>query len=135
MVLLCVAVVWLGDTFAFYCGRKWGRSKLAPTISPNKTREGSVAGLLAGLLAAAIWSWWVLGAVSGKVLALAVVIGLAAQLGDLVESLLKRGVGVKDSGTLFPGHGGVLDRLDALFFAAPVAWLFVWVLGASDFVS
>jgi phosphatidate cytidylyltransferase len=134
LLVLCFAIVWLGDTFAFYCGKRWGRTKLAPSISPNKTREGSIAGLLAGLIAAAVWSWLVLGGVSGKVLLLALVVGAAAQMGDLVESLVKRGAGVKDSGTLFPGHGGVMDRLDALFFAAPAAWISIWILGGMGIV-
>ncbi len=134
LLVLCFAIVWLGDTFAFYCGKRWGRSKLAPSVSPNKTREGAIAGLLAGLMAAAVWSWLVLDSVSGKVLLLALVVGAAAQMGDLVESLLKRGAGVKDSGTLFPGHGGVMDRLDALFFAAPAAWLAIWIMGGMGIV-
>jgi phosphatidate cytidylyltransferase len=131
--LLCV--VWAGDTAALYVGRAWGRHKLAPRLSPNKTWEGalgSVAGSLlvtGGLLELAhvlatqwnsvwlsypeeIWYW----------LVLAVVVNVAAQVGDLAESALKRSVGVKDSGTLLPGHGGVLDRVDALLLAAPVLW-------------
>jgi phosphatidate cytidylyltransferase len=133
-LVLLVSIVWLGDTFAFYCGKRWGRSKLAPSISPNKTKEGSLAGLVAGLIAASLWSLLMLGGVSVKVLILAVVVGAAAQMGDLVESLLKRGAGVKDSGKLFPGHGGVMDRLDALFFAAPATWLYVWVMGTVGLV-
>lgn len=135
LLVLCFAIVWLGDTFAYYCGRRWGRNKLAPEISPNKTKEGSIASLIAALVAAAIWSWAITGRVSVKILVFALVVGAAAQMGDLVESLLKRGAGVKDSGTLFPGHGGVLDRLDALFFAAPAAWLFLWLFGESGIVS
>jgi phosphatidate cytidylyltransferase len=134
LLVLCVSIVWLGDTFAFYCGRRWGRSKLAPSISPNKTKVGSIAGLIAGLIAATVWSLLVLGELSARVLILAVVVGAAAQMGDLVESLLKRGAGVKDSGTLFPGHGGAMDRLDALFFAAPATWLCVWVMGTKGLV-
>lgn len=134
LLVLCVAIVWLGDTFAFYCGSRWGRRKLAPQISPNKTREGSIAGLLAGVFVAAVWSWGTLGTVSIKVLVLAVVVGAAAQMGDLVESLLKRGAGIKDSGAVFPGHGGVLDRLDALFFAAPAMWLYIWLVGNDGIV-
>ena len=134
LLVLCFAIVWLGDTSAFYCGKSWGRTKLAPSISPNKTREGSIAGVLAGLIAATVWSWLVLDSVSGKVLLLALIVGAAAQMGDLVESLFKRGAGVKDSGTLFPGHGGVMDRLDALFFAAPAAWICIWVMGSMKIV-
>lgn len=134
IVVLCLIVVWVGDIAAFYCGSKWGRSKLAETISPNKTVEGSVAGLFAGLAAAAIWSLWIHGTIGLRILSLAVVIAAAAQLGDLVESLFKRGAGVKDSGSLFPGHGGVMDRLDALFFAAPAAWIMIWLMGKAAIV-
>lgn len=130
--LFCV--VWAGDVAALYAGRAWGRRKLAPTLSPNKTWEGaaaSVAGSLLityGLLALAdelpklniarltypgeSWYWY----------GMAVVVNLAAQVGDLAESALKRSAGVKDSGSLLPGHGGVLDRVDALLLAAPVLW-------------
>jgi len=108
----------------------WGRLKLAPRVSPNKTWEGSAASLAAGLLAAAVWSYWRLGGVDGRILLMAGLVSIAAQIGDLVESLLKRGAGVKDSGQILPGHGGVLDRMDALLFAAPVMWLGVELLGA-----
>jgi phosphatidate cytidylyltransferase len=127
--------VWAGDTAAMYVGRSLGRTKLAPALSPNKTWEGSigsvlgsvaVAGGLLGLanflsqwgsvkLSFADETWW-------HWLILAVVVNVAAQVGDLAESALKRSAGVKDSGTIVPGHGGVLDRIDALLLAAPVLW-------------
>ena len=127
--------VWAGDTVAMYAGRAFGERKLAPNLSPNKTWAGaigSVAGAVAvtGILLAlstylAQWNsvklsysdapWWYW-------LALAVVVNVAAQVGDLAESALKRSAGVKDSGTLLPGHGGILDRIDALLLAAPVLW-------------
>ncbi len=134
LVAFLLCVVWGGDTAALYIGRALGRHKLAPTISPNKSWEGafgSVAGSLAavgillGLASLAErwdsaklsfpdeWWYWLL---------LAVVVNIAAQVGDLTESALKRSAGVKDSGTLLPGHGGVLDRVDALLLAAPVLW-------------
>ena len=87
-----------------------------------------------GSLAAAVWSWSILGHIGAKVLLLAVVVGVAAQIGDLVESLFKRGVGIKDSGSLFPGPGGIMDRVDALFFAAPSMWLFLWSAGTRGIV-
>ncbi|HXR38749.1 MAG TPA: phosphatidate cytidylyltransferase [Terracidiphilus sp.] len=130
--LFCV--VWAGDIVALYVGRAWGRHKLAPRLSPNKTWEGalgSVAGSLlaaGGLLALAGWfTQWNSAKLSYPEeawywLLLAVIVNIAAQLGDLAESALKRSVGVKDSGTLLPGHGGVLDRIDALLLAAPVLW-------------
>jgi len=130
--LLCA--VWAGDTFALYVGRAWGKRKLAPTLSPNKTWEGAIGSMAGSLLAAGLllylatllqrrditllsypdetWYWLVLAAV----------VNVAAQLGDLAESALKRSVGVKDSGALLPGHGGVLDRIDALILAAPALW-------------
>ncbi len=120
--LLC-AVVFAGDTAALYAGTLWGRHRLSPVISPGKTVEGSLAGLAAGLAVAAVgkafflpeWGWAAL-----TLFALAV--GVAGQVGDLFESALKRASDLKDSGGLLPGHGGVLDRIDALLFAAPVAY-------------
>ena len=127
--------VWAGDTVAMYAGRTFGERKLAPTLSPNKTWAGAIGSVVgavavAGILLAlssylAQWNsvklsyadepWWYW-------LALAVVVNIAAQIGDLAESALKRSAGVKDSGTLLPGHGGILDRIDALLLAAPVLW-------------
>lgn len=123
LLVLLLAIVWLGDTAAYYCGRAWGRHKMAPRVSPNKTWEGAVASLLAAVVAAASWSALRLGQMEFELLGLAAVTSLAAQLGDLVESLIKRNAGVKDSGSLLPGHGGMLDRLDALLFAAPTLLL------------
>jgi phosphatidate cytidylyltransferase len=128
LVFLLLAMVWLGDTAAFYVGRRFGRHKMAPTISPKKSWEGAAAGLLAGLAAAAAWSLWRRGRLEPELLALAAFTAAAGQVGDLVESMLKRGVGVKDSGHSLPGHGGVLDRCDALLFAAPVLQLGVFLL-------
>ena len=123
LLLLLLAIVWAGDTAAYYFGTRWGRHKLAPVVSPNKSWEGAVAGFVASLLAVIAWSLWRLGSIELGLLVLAAVTAVAAQVGDLVESLLKRVAGVKDSGSLLPGHGGVLDRIDALLFAAPV-WYF-----------
>jgi len=134
MLTFLLCAVWAGDIAALYVGRAWGRHKLAPRLSPNKTWEGtlgSIAGsvlVTGGLLGLAhllqmwdkvwlsypedFWYWLVLAAV----------VNIAAQVGDLAESALKRSVDVKDSGSLLPGHGGVLDRVDALLLAAPVLW-------------
>ena len=126
--------VWSGDIAALYIGRRFGRRKLAPKLSPNKTWEGSIASILGSMLVgglllalAAVLQAHGFGllAYPGSVfywLMLAAVLNVAAQLGDLIESALKRGAGVKDSGTLLPGHGGILDRIDALLLAAPVLW-------------
>jgi phosphatidate cytidylyltransferase len=135
LVAFLLCAVWAGDMAALYVGRAWGRHKMAPSLSPNKTWEGAlgsiagsllVTGALLGLahLLMAQWNrawlsypedlWYWLG--------MAVIINIAAQVGDLAESALKRSAGVKDSGSLLPGHGGVLDRIDALLLAAPVLW-------------
>lgn len=131
VLLLLLAIVWLGDSGAYYVGKTLGRHKLAPRVSPNKTWEGAIANLVAGLLAATAWSFWRTGTVDLGIVLLAGVVSIAAQIGDLVESLLKRGAGIKDSGSILPGHGGMLDRMDALLFAAPVMWLGVELLGSS----
>jgi phosphatidate cytidylyltransferase len=134
LLLLLFCVVWSGDIAALYVGRNLGRRKLAPRLSPNKTWEGSIASVGGSLLVTVLlvllaqmltrhglmwlsyeggWAHWLL---------LAALLNVAAQLGDLVESAIKRGAKVKDSGALLPGHGGVLDRIDALLLAAPVLW-------------
>jgi phosphatidate cytidylyltransferase len=126
--------VWTGDIAALYVGRNFGRKKLAPTISPGKSWEGAIASIAGSLLVTAALvllatelerrglEWLSYPGSVGRWLALAVLVNAAAQLGDLLESAIKRGAQVKDSGTLLPGHGGVLDRIDALLLAAPVLW-------------
>jgi phosphatidate cytidylyltransferase len=133
LVLLLLAIVWLGDTAALVVGRRWGRHKMAPRVSPKKSWEGAAASLGIAVVAAAAWSALVLGRLSPLVVAVAAGVNVAAQLGDLTESLLKRGSGVKDSGDLLPGHGGLLDRIDALLFAAPVLWISVLLAGDGAF--
>jgi phosphatidate cytidylyltransferase len=133
LVLFLMVCVWAGDIAALYFGRAFGRHKLS-SLSPNKTWEGSLASVAGSVLAglAVVAAGEFLSVRGNTVLhilepvwqsiVLAVIINLAAQLGDLLESAIKRGAGVKDSGTLLPGHGGVLDRIDALLLAAPVLW-------------
>ncbi len=126
-VLLLFVLVWGCDSFAYYTGKNFGRRKMARRVSPNKTWEGTVGGLVGGTLIGLVaGTWWVypeLGPLRG---ALAGALATSAgQLGDLVESMWKRGAGVKDSGTFLPGHGGFYDRVDSLLFAAPVLALFV----------
>lgn len=128
LVFLLMAIVWLGDTAAYYVGSKIGRHKIAPKVSPAKSWEGSLASLVTAVIAAAVWSAWRLGRIEPALLGLAALVSVAAQIGDLVESLLKRGAGVKDSGSLLPGHGGLYDRLDATLFAAPVLLAGLWAL-------
>ncbi|HVS62949.1 MAG TPA: phosphatidate cytidylyltransferase [Thermoanaerobaculia bacterium] len=122
LVFLLAAVVVLGDTAAYYAGRRFGRHKMAPVASPKKTWEGAIAGFATSILCGLAYSLWRLEGLEPRLLLLAVcaVSAVAGQLGDLAESTFKRGAAVKDSGTLLPGHGGVLDRIDALLFASPV---------------
>lgn len=122
--LLALLVTWLSDTFAYLIGKPWGRHKLLPRVSPNKTVEGAAAGLVAAALTAVacdVAFRMEIGAVWA--IAVGLVLGVVGQVGDLSESLLKRMRGVKDSGTFIPGHGGVLDRIDALIFVVVAAWL------------
>ncbi len=124
-IFLLVAVVFAGDIGAFYAGNYRGRRKLCPSVSPGKTVEGSLGGLGANVLIGLIVKPWVAPSASwGLCILMFLLIGAAGQIGDLFESGLKRNAGVKDSGAILPGHGGVLDRIDAMLFAAPVAFLF-----------
>jgi len=123
-VFLAMALAWGSDTSAYFVGRKFGNTKLAPRISPKKTLEGAAGGLAASVVCAVIISFFVpaLGVVDA--MALGVLAGTAGQAGDLWVSVLKRSSGVKDSGGILPGHGGILDRADALAFTAPATWAY-----------
>lgn len=123
--VLLLAVVFAGDTAAYFAGLKFGKTKLMPEVSPHKTVAGAIGGLAGSVVAAGALGFWFFGAKSLVVLIPgSAVAGLLAQSGDLFESLLKRTAGVKDSGRIMPGHGGVLDRLDGVYFAAPIVYLF-----------
>lgn len=128
LALWALAVVWTTDIGAFFAGRTIGGPKLAPSISPNKTWAGLAGGMLAALALGLAFAAWL--ELPPMLALLSPVLAVAAQAGDLFESWLKRRAGVKDSGTILPGHGGVLDRLDGLVPAAPLAALFVAVYGA-----
>lgn len=121
-LLVALAIVWAGDTGAYFVGRAWGRHKLAPRVSPNKTVEGLLGGMVCALVAAAVFAWFAGATLQQQPLVLGVALAtfLASVVGDLFESLLKRHIGVKDSGDLLPGHGGILDRIDAVLAALPV---------------
>lgn len=124
VVFLSTAVIF-NDVLAYTAGRLWGRTKLTPLISPKKTVEGAIGGLAGSLLAASIFRFAVPALPWPAVLAAAVLIGIAAPLGDLIISVIKRDMAVKDSGNLIPGHGGLLDRCDSLIFATPIFYYFV----------
>jgi phosphatidate cytidylyltransferase len=153
-LLYLLLVVWAGDIFAYFVGKSMGRHLMAPRISPKKTWEGAAASLVASVgvgwllfghaerISSALLGWGLITRrdgmfgletpAMGPVIFLTVVVNIAAQLGDLVESLIKRGADVKDSGALLPGHGGMLDRIDALVLAAPVVWYyFNWLIDRS----
>ncbi len=145
-LLYLLLVVWAGDILAYFVGKSLGRHLMAPRISPKKTWEGAAASLAASLIVGSLLFTYSLqissfllrlGLIQRRdglfglekpelwpIILLTIVLNLAAQLGDLVESLIKRGAGAKDSGTILPGHGGMLDRIDALLFAAPVLWYY-----------
>ena len=145
-LLYLLLVVWAGDIFAYFVGKSVGRHLMSPRISPKKTWEGAAASLVASVAVGWLlfghaeeisWAFVNSGLIARRdglfgqeipamstVLLLTIALNIAAQLGDLVESLLKRGAGVKDSGAILPGHGGMLDRIDALLFAAPVLWFY-----------
>jgi len=145
-LLYLLLVVWAGDIFAYFVGKSMGRHFMAPRISPKKTWEGAVASVIASVAVGWLLFHYALPLSSAllraglierrdglfgleqpalsPVIVLTIVLNVAAQLGDLVESLIKRGAGVKDSGAILPGHGGMLDRIDALLFAAPVLWYY-----------
>ena len=144
LVIYTLLVVWAGDIFAYFAGKAIGRHRMSPEISPKKTWEGAVASVVASVIVGTVWfqhaagiSTFLLqaglierrdgmfGLQQPQILAvvmLSAIVNVAAQLGDLVESLVKRGAGVKDSGAILPGHGGMLDRIDAMLFAVPVVW-------------
>jgi phosphatidate cytidylyltransferase len=129
-LLLC-AVLWSGDIAAMYVGRYFGRRPMVPTISPGKTWEGALGSILGCLVVATLGAWLLsLSLTIYQSLVFGLLISCTAQIGDLAESLFKRYIGVKDSGTLIPGHGGVLDRVDSFLFAAPPAAYFFISLDA-----
>ncbi len=127
--LILLAVIWLGDTFALVVGKTLGRTRFASVISPKKTNEGAVGGLVAGMLGAVLLQRILFQELPLQhVIYLSFLLGVFGQLGDLAESVLKRAAEVKDSSNLIPGHGGVLDRLDSLLFAFPVAYIYLLFL-------
>jgi phosphatidate cytidylyltransferase len=150
-VIYTLLAVWAGDIFAYFVGKALGRHRMSPEISPKKTWEGAIASILASVIIGTLWFQHAPGISAAllrvgmigrrdgifgleqpslwPIIVLSAVVNIAAQFGDLVESLIKRGAGVKDSGSILPGHGGMLDRIDAMLFAVPVVWAYrAWQL-------
>lgn len=133
LLIFAMTVPWVGDSAAYFSGRALGRHKLIPSVSPAKTVEGGIGGLVGSTLAAVLFAATLLAVNESTSLgpmsaaAIGLTLGFVGQIGDLAESLLKREAGIKDSGTLFPGHGGMLDRFDSIFFALPVAYALLMV--------
>jgi phosphatidate cytidylyltransferase len=132
LVLFTLCLIWAGDMLAYFVGRSLGRIPMAPALSPKKTWEGAMGNMIASLLVGVLFARWM----QMDAPALLVIAGLgniAGQMGDLIESAYKRGAAVKDSGTIVPGHGGVLDRIDSLILAAPVVWAaYQWLVSRSS---
>lgn len=129
-IFLILVVTWLGDTGAYFAGRALGKTKLFERVSPKKTWEGAIGGAVAAVIGACIIKAvglpelpWI------HAIMLGLILDVSGVVGDLTESLLKRSFGVKDSGWIMPGHGGVLDRIDSILFSAPVAWIYVTAFG------
>lgn len=135
-LLTVLPAIWLADSGAYLIGQAWGRHRLAPTLSPGKTWEGYVGGIVVGTLStaglAALWGRWAgpSGPTPFDGLGIGLLISVLAPLGDLIVSMMKREVGVKDTGVVFPGHGGALDRIDSVLWAVVIGYYFaIWVRG------
>ena len=133
LIIALFFCIWFTDAFAYFCGRKWGNKKLAPTISPNKTIVGFFGGIIGSLLPLSFYPHlpelapWIL-------CGMFIVVGLGGQIGDLVESAIKRDMGnIKDAPPIIPGHGGVLDRFDSYFFAFPIAFVYLKIIATINF--
>jgi len=120
-------ITWANDTGAYLIGTKFGKNKIFPKVSPKKTIEGSIGGIIFSIAGTFFLKNW-LNLTFNELLSLGLIISIVAQLGDLFESVLKRGSGIKDSGTLIPGHGGILDSLDSLIFTAPIFYYYITFL-------
>jgi phosphatidate cytidylyltransferase len=129
LLLFLLAVTWAGETAAYAVGSLVGRHRLAPRISPGKTIEGAAAQVLASIAAAWVLGWLVPGWSGPAVAAAGLMLGCVGQVGDLAESMIKRSVGAKDAGSLIPGHGGLLDRIDGLLFNTPALFYYAGLLG------
>jgi phosphatidate cytidylyltransferase len=126
LLLFAMVIIWVGDTAGYFVGRSIGKHALAPHLSPKKTWEGTVASFLGSLIVAVVFARF-MSVPLAHLLGMAALGNVAGQVGDLLESAYKRSAGIKDSGSILPGHGGVLDRIDALILAIPVVWYY-WIL-------
>jgi phosphatidate cytidylyltransferase len=125
-LMMLLIIIWAGDSFAYFAGRSFGRHKLSPTVSPNKTWEGAVAGFVFGIIAAVACKFTFIPQIQlVHAIGLGAVVGIFGQIGDLCESMIKRAAKVKDSGGIIPGHGGMLDRVDSLLFGAPAMYYYL----------
>ena len=124
LIFFVLLITWMGDTTAYYGGKGFGKHKLAPAISPKKTVEGAIIGLIGSIVGAIIAKSWFLDISILNAIAAGILIGVFGQFGDLSESIIKRNLQVKDSGGIIPGHGGILDRVDSLLFSAPVFYYY-----------
>lgn len=128
-----LVVNWIGDTGAYYAGRRFGKHRLAPRVSPGKTWEGAIASVVVSVLFGVIFLTRLIPSVAiWQAMVVSIAANVAGQIGDLTESAIKRGAGVKDSGSLLPGHGGMLDRVDSQLFSLPVVYL---IVGSELFIS
>lgn len=124
LIVLLFTIIFFGDSFAYFTGKLLGKHKLAPEISPKKTWEGSIGGIIGNILAVILAKFWYLPElIVSTTIILSIGIGIIGQIGDLFESIIKRGAGAKDSGNILPGHGGLWDRIDALIVSAPIFFI------------
>jgi phosphatidate cytidylyltransferase len=127
LIWLIFIISWFSDTCAYYIGRKFGKRKLCPDVSPKKTIEGSIGGIIGSVGGVLLWSYFISNTdiIWYQVLLLGVAAGVISQIGDLSASLIKRYIGVKDYGKIMPGHGGILDRFDSILFTAPIVYYYI----------
>jgi phosphatidate cytidylyltransferase len=129
-LMMLLIIIWTGDSFAYFAGKSFGRHKLSPAVSPNKTWEGAIAGFVFGIIAAIVCKFTFVPDVQlVHAIGLGAVVGISGQIGDLCESIVKRAAKVKDSGGIIPGHGGMLDRVDSLLFGAPAMYYYLSFFG------